>query len=129
MQMEALECGAASLAMILAHYGRWIPLEQLRKECGVSRDGSNMKSIYQVAQKYKLQPRAFRCDAEALSEKCTVPAIAFWQNNHFIVVDGFSGSDKSKKVFVNDPALGKVKYPIKEFQDSYSNICMTFEPA
>ena len=125
MQMEALECGAASLAMILAHYGLWIPLEQLRKECGVSRDGSNMKSIYQVAKKYKLQPRAFRCSAETLSNEINLPAIAFWNYEHFIVVDGFDGG----KVFVNDPALGKVKYPLKEFEKSYSGVCMTFEPA
>lgn len=60
MQLEALECGAASLAMILAYYGRWVPLEQLRKECGVSRDGSNMKSMLKVAKKYNLQPKALQ---------------------------------------------------------------------
>ena len=89
MQMEALECGAASLAMVLAYFGLWIPLEQLRKECGVSRDGSNMKSMNAVAKKYKLQPRAFRCSAETLRTKGTFPAIVFWQYNHFVVVNGF----------------------------------------
>ncbi len=87
MQMEALECGAASLAMVLAYYGLWIPLEELRKECGVSRDGSNMKSMYNVAKKYKLKPRAFRCNAKTLSENGTFPAIAFWEGGG---VGGFS---------------------------------------
>lgn len=124
MQMEALECGAASLAMVLAYFGLWIPLEQLRKECGVSRDGSNMKSIFSVAKKYNLQPRAFKCDAETLRENGTFPAIAFWEYNHFIVVDGFSG----KNVMINDPARGRVELPMKEFERSYSGICMLFEP-
>ena len=91
MQMEALECGAASLAMVLAYFGLWIPLEQLRKECGVSRDGSNMKSMFTVAKKYHLQPRAFRCEAETLRTNGTFPAIVFWENNHFVVVSGFTG--------------------------------------
>ena len=126
MQMEALECGAASLAMILAYYGLWIPLEQLRKECGVSRDGSNMKSMFQVARKYKLQPKAFRCNTENLREKGTFPAVVFWEYNHFIVVNGFIGNDY---VSVNDPARGRVKMPLAEFEKSYSGICMLFTPA
>ena len=91
MQMEALECGAASLAMVLAYFGLWIPLELLRKECGVSRDGSNMKSMNAVAKKYKLKPRAFRCSAENLRKNGTFPAIVFWQYCHFVVVNGFYG--------------------------------------
>lgn len=126
MQMEALECGAAALAMVLAYFGRWIPLEQLRKECGVSRDGSNMKSMNTVAKKYKLQPRAFRCSAETLRKKGTFPAIVFWQYCHFVVVNGFYGG---QYVSVNDPASGKMKLTFKEFEDSYSGICMLFDPA
>ena len=129
MQMEALECGAASLAMILAYYGRWIPLEQLRKECGVSRDGSNMRSMSKVAKKYNLQPKAFRISAENLQEKGTFPAIIFWQYNHFVVLDGFFTKSGKKYVSLNDPGRGKVTMPFEEFQGSYSGICMMFEPS
>ena len=126
MQMEALECGAASLAMVLAYFGLWIPLEQLRKECGVSRDGSNMKSMFTVAKKYHLQPRAFRCEAETLRTNGTFPAIVFWENNHFVVVSGFTGGGH---VSVNDPARGKVKLTFKEFERSYSGICILLDPS
>ena len=129
MQMEALECGAASLAMILAYYGRWIPLEQLRKECGVSRDGSNMRSMSKVAKKYNLQPKAFRISAENLQEKGTFPAIIFWQYNHFVVLDGFFTKSGKKYVALNDPGRGKVTMPFEEFKGSYSGICMMFEPS
>ena len=124
MQLEALECGAASLCMILAYFGRWIPLEQLRKECGVSRDGSNLRSIYLVAKKYKLRPKAFNCSAESLRDSGKFPCIAFWNFNHFIVVDGFRGN----KVYVNDPAGGEVVMSFDDFSKSYSGICMMFEP-
>ncbi|MBQ7593811.1 MAG: NHLP family bacteriocin export ABC transporter peptidase/permease/ATPase subunit [Synergistaceae bacterium] len=129
MQMEALECGAASLAMVMAYYGRWVPLEQLRKECGVSRDGSNMKSMSRVAKMYNLQPKAFRMKVENLQEKGTFPAIIFWQYNHFIVLDGFLTKGGKKYVALNDPARGKVTMPIDEFERSYSGICMMFEPS
>ena len=125
MQLEALECGAASLCMILAYYGLWIPLEQLRKDCGVSRDGSNLKNINLAARKYNLQPKAFRCSAEKLREIGTFPCIGFWEGNHFIVVDGFKGN----YVFLNDPARGEVRITFDEFKDSYSGICMLFEPS
>ncbi|MBQ7154319.1 MAG: ATP-binding cassette domain-containing protein [Synergistaceae bacterium] len=124
MQLEALECGAASLAMVLAYYGLWIPLEQLRKECGVSRDGSNLKSIYAVAKKYKLNPKAFKCSAETLRDKAECPCVLFWEFNHFVVLDGF----RKDKVFLNDPARGKVTLTFAEFKKSYSGICMFFEP-
>ena len=125
MQLEALECGAASLCMILAYYGLWIPLEQLRKDCGVSRDGSNLKNVNLAARKYNLQPKAFKCSAEKLREIGTFPCIAFWENNHFLVVDGFKGN----YVFLNDPARGEVRITFDEFKDSYSGICMLFEPS
>lgn len=124
MQLEALECGAASLCMVLAYFGRWVPLEQLRKECGVSRDGSNLRSIYLVAKKYKLKTKAFQCSAESLKEEGTFPCIAFWNFNHFIVVDGFRGD----KVYINDPASGEYTLTFEEFKKSYSGICMLFEP-
>ena len=127
MQLEALECGAASLAMVLAYYGRWIPLEQLRKECGVSRDGSNMNSMFRVAKKYNLQPKAFRCSAKTLFQKGKFPAIIFWQYSHFVVVNGFVRG--GKEVSLNDPARGKITMPFEEFEQHYSGICMLFEPS
>ncbi|MBQ7221544.1 MAG: ATP-binding cassette domain-containing protein [Synergistaceae bacterium] len=126
MQLEALECGAASLAMVLAYFGLWIPLEQLRKDCGVSRDGSNMKNISRAAKKYRLTPRAFRCTAEVLRREGAVkfPCIIFWEYNHFVVLDGF----RKDTVYLNDPARGKVTMTFAEFEKSYSGICMTFTP-
>ena len=123
MQLEALECGAASLAMVLAYFGLWIPLEQLRKDCGVSRDGSNLKSIYRAAKKYGLTPKAFRCDVETLKTEANFPCIVFWEYNHFVVLDGF----KKDRVYLNDPARGKITITFEEFKKSYSGVYMMFE--
>ena len=125
MQLEALECGAAALDMVLAYFGLWIPLEQIRKDCGVSRDGSNLKSIYRAAKKYGLSPRAFKCDAETLKTEAAYPCIVFWEFNHFVVLDGF----KKDRVYLNDPARGKITIPFEEFSKSYSGVCMMFEPS
>ena len=75
MQMETLECGAASLTMILAYYGRWIPLEQIREDCGVSRDGSNAKNILKAARSYGLNAKAYRYNPERLKEVGKFPMI------------------------------------------------------
>ncbi len=125
MQLETLECGAAALDMVLAYFGLWVPLEQIRKDCGVSRDGSNLKSIYRAAKKYGLTPRAFKCDAETLKQEATFPCIVFWEYNHFVVLDGF----KKDRVFLNDPARGKITITFEEFKRSFSGVCMLFEPA
>ena len=100
MQLEALECGAASLAMVLAHYGKWIPLEQVRSDCGVSRDGSNAKNIYRAAENYGLKVRAMKMSPEKLREEGFCPCIIHWNMNHFVVLRGFRGD----KVYINDPA-------------------------
>ncbi|MBQ4431987.1 MAG: C39 family peptidase, partial [Synergistaceae bacterium] len=125
MQLETLECGVASLAMVLAYFGLWIPLEQLRKDCGVSRDGSNLKSIYRAAKKYGLTPHAFKCDAESLKHEAAYPCIVFWEYNHFVVLDGF----KKDRVYLNDPARGKITITFEEFSRSYSGVYMTLEPS
>ena len=109
--------------MVLAYFGLWIPLEQLRKDCGVSRDGSNLKSIYRAAKKYGLTPKAFRCDAETLKTEANFPCIVFWEYNHFVVLDGF----KKGRVYLNDPARGKITITFEEFKKSYSGVCMMFE--
>ena len=102
MQMEALECGAASLTMILAYYGKWIPLEQVRADCGVSRDGSNAKNILKAARSYGLNAKGYRYEPEGLKENGKFPCIIHWNFNHFVVLDGFKGG----KAYLNDPAKG-----------------------
>jgi NHLM bacteriocin system ABC transporter peptidase/ATP-binding protein len=124
MQMEALECGAASLAMILAYYRKWIPLEQVRVDCGVSRDGSNMKNIYLAAQNYGMKVHGYTMEVEAVKTKATYPCIIHWNFNHFVVLDGFKGN----KAVLNDPARGLVKVSMEEFDRSFTGIVMTFEP-
>ena len=85
MQMEALECGAASLAMVLAYHGKWIPLEQVRSDCGVSRDGSNAKNVVKAAKSYGLTAKAFRYEPQDLKTSAEYPCIIHWNFNHFVV--------------------------------------------
>ena len=124
MQMEALECGAASLAMIMAYYRKWVPLEQVRVDCGVSRDGSNMKNIYLAAKAYGMNVHGYTMELDALKQKATYPCIIHWNFNHFVVLDGFRGG----KAVLNDPARGLVKVSMEEFDRSFTGIVMTFEP-
>ena len=93
MQMEALECGAASLCMILGYYGTWIPLEQARVDCGVSRDGSSAKNVLLAARKYGMEASGYRFELEALQEQGTFPCIIHWNFEHFMVLCGFRGKD------------------------------------
>ncbi len=124
MQMEALECGAASLDMILAYYGLFIPLSQVRKDCGVSRDGSNLKSVYLAAAHYGLEVHAYRYNAEELKTEITYPCIIHWEYKHFVVLDGY----RRGKFIVNDPAKGILSIPEETFARGYSGLCMTFAP-
>ena len=125
MQMEALECGAASLTMILAYYGKWIPLEQVRADCGVSRDGSNAKNILKAARSYGLAAKGYRYEPEGLKENGKFPCIIHWNFNHFVVLDGFKGG----KAYINDPAKGSYSVPMEIFDKSFTGICLMFEPA
>ncbi|SFQ29291.1 NHLM bacteriocin system ABC transporter, peptidase/ATP-binding protein [Butyrivibrio proteoclasticus] len=120
MQLEALECGAASLAMLMAYYGKWLPLEQVRSDCGVSRDGSNAKNIYLAAQNYGFDVKAFRKSPEKLRDNGTFPCIIHWNMNHFVVLDGFKG----KKVYLNDPARGRVTVSWEEFDRAFTGVCI-----
>ena len=124
MQMEALECGAASLTMILAYYDKWIPLEQVREDCGVSRDGSNAKNILKAARSYGLTAKAYRYEPERLKEVGKFPMIVHWEFNHFIVLNGFKGD----KVYVNDPARGTIVMPFSRFDEGFTGVCLMFEP-
>ena len=121
MQMEAVECGAASLAMILAYYGKWLPLEQVREACSVSRDGSSMKNILLAAKTYGLEPSAYKVSAEELAGM--EPAIIHWNFEHFVVFKGM----RKGKACLNDPGIGPVEIPMDEFRRSFTGVAMTFE--
>lgn len=125
MQMEALECGAASLTMILAYYGKWIPLEQVRADCGVSRDGSNAKNVLKAARSYGLVAKGYRYEPEELKKKGKFPCIIHWNFNHFLVLCGFRGN----KAVLNDPAKGTYSVTMESFDKSFTGICLFFEPA
>ncbi len=125
MQLEALECGAASLCMILAYYNKWIPLEQVREDCGVSRDGSNAMNMLKAARAYGLNARGYRYEPESLKENGSFPCIIHWNFNHFVVLDGFRGG----KAFLNDPAKGAYSVSMEAFDESFTGICLQFEPS
>ena len=124
MQMEALECGAASLAMVMAYYDLWVPLEQVRRDCGVSRDGSNARNILVAARGYGFEAAGDRLELNALRNEVALPCIVHWNFNHFVVLDGFRGN----YAYINDPARGEVKVPIEDFDRAYTGICLYFTP-
>ena len=124
MQLEALECGAACLTMILAYYGKWIPLEQVRADCGVSRDGSSAKNVLRAARSYGLSAKGYRYEPEQLKENGTFPCIIHWNFNHFVVLCGFKGD----KAVLNDPAKGNYAVSMDMFDKSFTGICLLFEP-
>ena len=124
MQLEVLECGAASLTMIMAYYGKWVPLEQVRADCGVSRDGSKAKNILKAARGYGFKAKGYRCEVSAIKNKVSYPCIIHWNFNHFVVLDGFKGDT----AYINDPARGEVKVPMEEFDRSFTGICIQIEP-
>ena len=124
MQLEALECGAACLCMILAYYKKWIPLEQVREDCGVSRDGSNARNVLKAARYYGLEARGYRYEPQALKEQGSFPCIIHWNFNHFVVLDGFKGG----KAYLNDPARGSYSVPMEDFDEAFTGICLQFAP-
>ena len=125
LQMEATECGAASLAMILAHYGLWIPLEKLRAECGVNRDGSKAGNVMRAAKARGCEVHGYRWEAESLRAEQDYPLIIHWEFNHFLVLEGIVGDT----VYLNDPAMGRRTVHWDEFVTSYTGIALTIRPA
>ena len=125
MQMESLECGAACLTMVMAYYKKWIPLEQVRVDCGVSRDGSNAKNILTAARNHGFTAHGFRCEPQSLQKDGGFPCIIHWNFNHFVVLNGF----RNGKAVINDPARGSCTVSMEEFDRSFTGICLKFEPS
>ena len=124
LQMEAVECGAASLTMILAYYKKYIPLEKMRIECNVTRDGSSAKYIVKAAMHNGLEAKAYKMDPEQIRHREDFPMIIHWNFNHFVVLCGFDGEE----AVINDPASGKIKVAADVFDRSFTGIAMCFRP-
>ncbi len=125
MQMEALECGAACLCMIAAYYKKWIPLTQVRADCGVSRDGSVAKNILNAARSYGFEAAGYKVEPESI-ESLHFPMIIHWNFNHFVVLCGINR--KSGKVYINDPAQGRITVSMEQFDQSFTGIALTVIP-
>ena len=132
LQMEATECGAAALGMVLAHLGLWVPLEKLRAECGVNRDGSKASCIIRAARNRNCEADGYRWTAADLWElsedddedEDIFPLIIHWEFNHFVVLEGIENG----RAYLNDPAMGRRTVPWEEFRTSYTGVALQVLP-
>ena len=122
-QMEATECGAASLAMVLGYYGCFVPLEQMRIETGVSRDGCNALNILKAARKYGMTCKGYTKLVKDL-ETLPTPAIIHWNFNHFVVLESFD----ENYYYINDPDVGRIRITPAAMDKSFTGACFIFEP-
>jgi len=124
LQLEIVECGAASLAMVMAYHKKWVPLERVRADCGVSRDGSSAKNILKVARLYGFEAKGYRVEPGTIMTTIPMPCIIHWNMNHFVVLKGVG----KKYAYINDPARGEVKVPIERFNTSFTGIAIAIKP-
>lgn len=123
IQMEALECGAAALGIVLGHYGLYVPLEKLREDCGVTRDGSKASNVLRAARSYGMVAEGYRMEPAHINT-VRLPIIIFWNFNHFVVLEGIKGN----KVYINDPASGPKVVPYEEFDQAFTGVALVIEP-
>ncbi len=124
LQMEALECGAACLTMVLAYYGKWIPLEKIREDCGVSRDGVKAGNIARVARNHGLEARGYSMEPQQLKQEADFPCIIHWNFDHFVVLKGF----RKNRFYINDPERGDIVISEREFDECFTGVCLMFSP-
>ena len=124
IQMEAMECGAASLCMILAYYGKWMPLSTVREMCAISRDGAKLSTVAKTARSLGLHAQGYRYNTEEILTEATYPCIVHWNFTHFVVLRGVRGN----KVYINDPGRGEMVLTREQFDESYTGVCLCLEP-